>query len=373
MTQVPSLSPRLRSLDAFRGLTIAGMILVNNPGSWSHIYAPLEHAEWNGWTPTDLIFPFFLFIVGVAMTFSFARRRREGSSTGDLLRKVIWRSVLIVAIGLALNGFPHYHLATLRYPGVLQRIGVVYLFAGAIYVTTGRRGHWMFAGALLTIYFVLMKFVPVPGYGRGVLEPEGNLAQYLDLLAFKGHMWRKTWDPEGMLSTIPAIATCLLGAVTGDWLQSGRTGRGKVVGLILAGVAGIVAGLVLDHWFPINKNLWTSSYVLFTAGMALVTLAFCYWLIDLRGVERWARPFFVFGANPLSVFVLSGLVARLLSLWVVRRPDGSTTALQGMIYDRMFASWAGLLNGSLLFAICYVLLWLAVMMLFERKRWYLRV
>jgi predicted acyltransferase len=362
---------RLRSLDAFRGLTIAAMLLVNNPGSWAHVYPPLDHAEWNGWTPTDLIFPFFLFIVGVALSMSLARRRDAGAAPRELLRKILGRSLLIVAVGFLLNGFPRYDLSTIRIPGVLQRIGVVYLLAATAWVLLPRAAVAGLTTLLLPGYWALMTLVPVPGFGPGHLEPVGNLAQYLDSHLLAGHMWKADWDPEGLLSTLPAIATCLLGAFTGEWLR-GKPPSARCAGeLLVAGAALVAVGLLWGIWFPINKNLWTSSYVAFTAGAALLLLAGCYWLIEVRGVERWADPALIFGANPLTAFVASGLMARILGRIQVAGPE-SPVALQRWIYERGFASWAGPLNGSLAYAVGFVLLWLVLMWPLHRAGWRIR-
>lgn len=351
---------RLRSLDAFRGLTIAGMLLVNNPGSWSYVYPPLEHAEWNGWTPTDLIFPFFLFIVGVALSISLARRRESGSDRAAILRKILLRSAIIILVGILLNGFPRYDLSTIRIPGVLQRIGLVYLIAASCWVLLSGSAVAAVTVALLLGYWGLMALIPVPGYGPGQLEPVGNLAQYIDSHLLAGHMWKADWDPEGLLSTLPAIATCLLGGLTGEWLRIQSPSARTVQRLILFGLTLTAAGLLWGMAFPINKNLWTSSYVVFTAGAALLLFACCYWLIELRGKEKWAVPAYVFGLNPLTVFVASGLMARTLGRIKVGEGDAAIS-LQRWIYQEGFASWAGPLNGSLAYAITFVLLWLVLM------------
>ncbi len=252
---------RLVSLDAFRGITIAGMILVNNPGSWSYVYAPLRHAEWHGWTPTDLIFPFFLFIVGVSMTLSFAKQREKGLSERDLRLKVLKRALLIFALGLFLHAF--------RIFGVLQRIALAYLFASLITLRSGPTGQIRWAGGLLLFYWVVMKAVPVPGFGVGDLSMEGNLAAWLDRTLFGEHLWRDLYDPEGLLSTIPAVATVLLGVLTGRLIHSDRDRVDITNRLFVWGWGAILAGLIVSIWFPINKALWTSSYVLFTAGAAM--------------------------------------------------------------------------------------------------------
>jgi predicted acyltransferase len=364
---------RMVSLDVFRGLTIAGMILVNNPGSWSHVYPPLAHAEWHGWTPTDLIFPFFLFIVGVAITLSLEPRLERGDDRAEMLAKIIRRTLILFALGLFLSGFPYYKLSTIRIPGVLQRIALCYCFASLIFLRTKVVGQVVATALLLIAYWLLMTLVPVPGFGAGVLDTEGNLAAYVDNLLLHGHLWKPTWDPEGILSTIPAIATTLLGILTGHWLRSERTLGEKVRGLVPAGVAGVVVGLIMDVWFPINKGLWTSSYVVFTAGMAWLVLGGCYWVVDGKGFKRVFAPFVIFGMNPIIVFVLSGVVARLMTLVRLTGPTGKSVTLKAHLYEQYFASWAGPLNGSLFFAVAYVIAWLIPMTVLYRKRIFIKI
>ena len=384
------------------------MILVNNPGSWSHIYWPLQHAPWNGWTPTDLVFPFFLFIVGVAMVFSFAARIERGATPAQLARHVLWRSAVILAVGLFLHGFPYFRLATIRIPGVLQRIAVCYLCAALIVLAARRRSLARPATArdavpivavifvlivavifvLLVGYWALMTFVPVPGYGAGNLTPQGNLAAYIDRALLSGHLWSqtRTWDPEGLLSTLPAIATVLIGVLVGDWIRSVRAPQLKAYGLFFAGGACLVLGKLLDPIFPINKNLWTSSYVILTGGCAMVLLAGLYWLVELRGWRRWAKPFVVFGTNSLFVFALSGLLAKSMGLIKVTverpascPPDCGAPAvlrdisLHSYIYNRFFAPLAAPENASLLFAVCFVLLFLALNWLLYRRRIFIKI
>lgn len=367
------MSERLRSLDAFRGLTIAGMLLVNDPGSWSYVYPPLDHAAWNGWTPTDLVFPFFLFIVGISLSLSLARRGERGASRRELLARVARRAAIIFALGLLLNGFPHYHLATIRIMGVLQRIAVVYLATGLIALTTGARAQRWIAIGLLVGYWAVMTLVPVPGYGAGILERQGNLAQYVDRLVLGTHRWLPDWDPEGIMSTFPAIATCLLGVECGRWLGHERPPAETALGMYVAGVLATLAGVIWGTWFPINKNLWSSSYVLFTAGVALLVFATLYYFIDIRRSERWAWPWYVLGTNPIVAFVGSGLLARMLLWWMAREPDGSTVSLYTWIYEHGFASWAGPMNGSLAFAIAYVALFVAALAVPYRRKWFVRI
>lgn len=365
-------SGRLVSLDAFRGLTIAGMILVNTPGSWAHVYAPLRHAEWHGWTPTDLIFPYFLFIVGVAIPFSFSRRLAEGARRTDLFRHVVRRSLILVAVGFFLRLFPDFEVAGMRWPGVLQRIGVVYLAAAGLYLAFRPAGRWAATWILLLGYWAAMALVPVPGYGVGDLSPEGNLAAWLDRLLMDGHLWQGTWDPEGFLSTLPAVATTLLGIFTGEWLRSGRGGREVTRGLLLAGAVLVPAGMAWGILFPINKNLWTSSYVLVTAGTALLLFGAMYWAIDVKRWRGWwHKPMVVYGMNAIAVYALSTLVTKLMIRIRVGGADG--TSLYAWIYRNVFASWAGDLNGSLAFAVSYVALWLGLMWVLYSRRIFIKI
>ncbi len=364
---------RLVSLDAFRGITIAGMILVNNPGSWSFVYAPLRHAEWHGWTPTDLIFPFFLFIVGVSMTLSFSKQRERGASERELHIKVLKRALLIFALGLFLNAFPRFDFTALRIFGVLQRIALAYLFASLITLRSGPAGQIRWAGGLLIFYWAIMKLVPVPGFGAGDLSMEGNLAAWIDRSLFGQHLWRSLYDPEGLVSTIPAIATVLLGVLTGRVIHSDRKQADICNLLFVWGWGAILAGLVMGIWFPINKALWTSSYVLFTAGAAMQFLALCYWLIEVRGMRRPALPAIMFGMNPLAIFVGSGLLVKMLILIKVGSADGDRTSLYAWIYNNLFVPLAGPMNGSLLFAIGNVLFWLVVATVLYRKRIFIKI
>lgn len=369
-TAPPPGSGRLISLDAFRGVTIAAMILVNNPGSWSHVYPPLAHAAWHGWTPTDLIFPYFLFIVGVAVPFSFHRRLAEGSERVDLLRHIARRSAMLVALGLAMRAVPDFDLATMRYYGVLQRIGLVYFAAASAYVFLGRRDRLATTATLLLGYWALMTWVPVPGYGRGDLSPEGNLAAWIDRLLLDGHLWQGTWDPEGLLSTLPAIATTLLGIFTGEWLRSAAPPDRKARALFAAGAVSTVVGLAWDRAFPINKNLWTSSYVVFTVGTALVLLGVMYWLIDVRRQRgAWQEWMVVYGRNAIAVFVASGMVTKAMTR--IRVAEG--TSLYTWVYEAGFRSWAGDRPGSLAFAATYVLVWLGIMWILHARRIYVKI
>lgn len=356
---------RLLSLDALRGITVAAMVLVNNPGTWRAIYPPLRHADWHGWTPTDLVFPFFLFIVGTSVPLSL-RPRVAGKVDGYVLARVLRRSAVIFALGIVLNGFPWFDWATLRVPGVLQRIALCYLAAALIYLATDWRGQAVAAAGLLLGYWALMTLVPVPGYGAGDLGKAGNLAAYIDrALLGPAHLWQqaKVYDPEGLLSTLPAIATTLLGVLAGRWLARGPAPGAVVAGLAAAGVAATALGALWGLWFPINKALWTSSYALFSGGLAALALAACYWLVEARGVRRWALPFAWFGVNALALFFLSTLAAKLL---IMIRVGPDATRLQAWLFERLFAPWAAPANASLAWALAYVLVWWGAMWLMFR-------
>jgi predicted acyltransferase len=377
---------RLVSLDVFRGMTIAGMVLVNNPGTWSAIYSPLEHAEWNGWTPTDLVFPFFLFIVGVAITLALGKRVEQNGVTPDVYVKIFRRSALIFLLGLFLATFPFYNfskgewldLSTVRIMGVLQRIAVCYLVAALIFVNTNWKQQAIIALALMLVYWGLMTLIPVPGCEVTTFNDKAcNLAAYLDrTIIGEGHIWRsaKVYDPEGLLSTIPAIATTIAGILCGHWLRQKKEDNDKVASMFFFGVVLVTIGWMWNFWFPINKSLWTSSYVVFTAGMALCFLGFCYWLIDIKGYRSWTKPFVIFGVNALALFVGSGLMARIMGLIRLQGAEpGKDISLQGWIFNDVFLPFAEPINASLAYAICFILVWLFLMWLLYRKNIYIKV
>src|ERR1019366_908450 len=352
--KAPETSARLVSLDVFRRATIAAMILVNNPGNTAS-YWPLRHAQWNGWTPTDLIFPFFLFIVGVSLVLSFQSRLRRGDSSGSLVWHALKRSLTIFALGLLLNGLPTFHLATWRIPGVLQRIALAYFAAAMITLCCKTYARALWIAALLAGYWLLMRYVPVPGYGvpgrdMPFLDPNANLAAYLNRKLMMGHLYEATRDPEGLLSTLPAIATTLCGVLTGEWLASNHSRLQKMARMFAAGATALVAGKIWGIWFPINKNLWTSSYVLFTAGCALLCLAICYWITDIyqhRG--WWTKPLVIFGTNAIAAYVLSELV-------------GMPFRWQDYIFQHCFArgfspAMASLLYSLTIVGLCFLPIW----------------
>lgn len=427
---------RLVSLDVFRGVTIAGMILVNNAGDWSHIYPPLSHAEWHGCTPTDWVFPFFLFIVGVAIAFAVGRRKSRGDSPIELTQKVIIRSIVIFAIGLFLNAFPkfglkpststavsilhyicvglfivllfaretveqssikkwlgigvlgigalmvvigfgHYDLSHLRIPGVLQRIALVYLFCGLLFIYAENWRTILYTGiGLLLAYWGIMTLIPVPDGNPPNLDPETNIGAWLDrLLLSTNHLYSqsKTWDPEGFISTIPAFGTGISGILTGLWLKSDRGDYQKVVGILGVGVILVALGLIWDLAFPINKKIWTSSYVLYTSGIALLFLGVIYWLTDILGYKSWTKPFVVYGMNALFVFVMSGLVAKLLYYIKWADGNGNTITLGNSIYRTLFTPFLGPYDASLAYAIMNVLFFLGLAWILYAKKIFIKV
>ena len=356
---------RLLSLDAFRGLTMAAMVIVNNPGDWAHVYPPLLHAQWHGCTPTDLVFPFFLFIVGVAITLSSksASPARIGS-----------RAAKLVGLGLFLAGFPRFNPARWRLPGVLQRIGLCYLGAALLYrwslppadqpgriATTARRVGLAAATALVGYWAVLLA-VPGATGQRYDLTPEGNVGAMLDRALMAGHLWKPAWDPEGLLSTVPALGTTLAGVLAGLWLKASRPGWPRAAGLAAGGAAAAAVGLAWNLVLPLNKSLWTSSYAIYTAGLGAIFLAACYVVVDLWGARRLAYPFVVLGTNAIALFVLSGLLTKITLVARVTLADGSEVAWRTWAYGRFFEPLASPVNASLLYAaanlgLLYVVLW----------------
>jgi predicted acyltransferase len=376
-TREASAPSRLFSLDVFRGATIAAMVLVNNPGN-DFPYAPLKHADWNGCTPTDLIFPFFLFIVGVSLSLSFRSRMAKGESRRTLLLHTLRRSAIIFLIGLFLNGFPYFHLATWRVAGVLQRIAIAYLAAAVLTLTLKTRGIAFWIAGLLLGYWIAMRFVPVPGFGvpgtdMPLLDPNSNLSWYLDKQFLPGKMYEGTRDPEGILSTFPAIATALLGVLTGEWLATLRDAKTKAAGMMGFGAVSVVAGLLWAVWFPINKKLWTSSFVLFTAGCALICLAACYWINDVklhRGL--WTKPFVIFGTNAIAAYTLADLLSSLL--FNLRVHTGRRAiSLQEYIYRQAFGQITPLALGSLAYSLAFVLVCILPIWWMYRKRIFIKV
>ena len=361
---------RLISLDVLRGITVAFMIMVNNNGDGGSAWWFMRHADWNGMTPTDLVFPTFLFVVGVSIVFAFASRFSRGATRAQLARQTMQRAAVLFALGLVVNGFPYFHLETLRIYGVLQRIAICYLVAGLLHLWSGSASSkLMIAAALLLGYWVLMRWVPVPGSGLpgrdiALLDPDANLVAWLDRQLFSAaHLYERVRDPEGMLSTLPALATVLIGMVAGLWLQSAHLPLRKVAGLAMAAASLLLAGYLWSLWFPLNKKLWTSSYVLVAAGWSMLALLLCFWLIDVP--PRRARAIglmVVFGSNAIAAYMISELLATLL--WVIHwQQDGTATSLQPFLYRHLFAplgepALASFAYSAAFTALCFVPVWL---------------
>lgn len=355
---------RLVSLDVFRGATMALMVLVNTPGDGTHTYAPLQHAAWHGWTPTDTVFPAFLWIVGVAMTLSLGKRIAAGVPRGRLFAQVCRRAAILYLLGLVVYAFP-LHLSTQRWMGVLQRIAICYLIAAAIYLTTGVRGQLLWIVSLLAGYWLLMMLVPVPGFGAGRLDVDGNLAHWIDSLVLGRHNYAetKTWDPEGVLSTLPAIATALFGIMAGHILRLERDLRRRTAWLLAAGAALFVLGLFCNIWLPINKKLWTSSFALFMAGLDFLVFGICLWVVDGLRIRRPFQPLVILGMNAITIYMISELLEGALI----------STHLHVRLYQAVFLPLASPYNASLLYAVAYTLLMWLIAYAMYRRGWFWRV
>lgn len=414
---------RLISLDVFRGFTILLMTIVNNPGSWASIYPPLEHAEWHGCTPTDLVFPFFVFIMGTAIPFAMPVKHFDSA----VLNKIIVRSLRIFCLGFFLAFFSRFELFGLegipllilrllitfavayallgnftlkvktylavgifailislaysgieafedvRIPGVLQRIGIVYFFTSILYLKTNLKTQLIVAASILLIYWILMAFVPVPGFGPANFDKGTNLAAWLDNLLLNGHLWAssKTWDPEGILSTLPAIGTGIMGMFIGQILNMQITKIEIVKKLAITGIVLVALGLLWNTFFPINKSLWTSSYVLYTAGIATICLTLLYYIIDVANYTKWTKLFLIWGVNPMIVFFFSGIIPRALSAIKIQSPEiaSEEISLQTSIYKYGIATWfENPLNASLAYAILYAIFWSFILWIFYKKK-----
>jgi predicted acyltransferase len=371
VTERPAVATRLLSLDAFRGLTIAAMILVNDPGDWNHAYWPLLHVPWHGWTPTDLIFPFFLFMVGMSLTFS----RRLG------FRPALLRALKLVGLGLLLNLYPYFEVAELRWPGVLQRIGICYLAAWAARRWLRPRGHAVLVAVLVVGYWALMTKVTGPEGHPPNLEMQTNLSAQVDRILLVPHVWSqtKTWDPEGALSTLPAVATTVLGLLAGLWVRSGRRAFAITLGLLLGGLAltvlGVLWGEAAPPWllFPVNKGIWTSSFVLLTGGLAAALFGLTYWVVDVAGWKGWAAPFVTYGKNAIAVYVGAGFLADTLLAIKWARADGVVASLWQRLYQALYASWMPPYGASLAWALTFVVFFYLVAFWMDRRGIYLKV
>ena len=401
LPSAPSAVPRERllSLDVFRGITVAGMLIVNDPGTWESIYPPLEHAPWNGWTPTDLVFPFFMYIVGITTYLSLRARRARGDDERAIRAQILRRGALIFLFGLLINGFPYFtwgdvagvadpslaqrmadRLLHWRMLGVLQRIGIAYTIAALLTLRTSVRQQVVTLATILFGYWVVMTALPVPGEGTiGALlldTPSRTMAAWVDRAVLDwsrwglgNHLWASsvTWDPEGVLSTLPAIATAMLGNLAGRWIDERRPLTERLAGLSAAGALAMMAGSMWGWSFPINKSLWTSSYVLFTGGLAALALATVMWIVDFNRVRRFTGPFVVYGINPIVAFVGSAVMARCIYSIFKVTYAGERISLQQGIYRTLFASWLSPVNASLAFALAFVAFWYGVLLLLHRR------
>lgn len=361
---------------------MAAMILVNNPGDWGNIYAPLEHAEWNGCTPTDLIFPSFLFIVGVSIAYSMGSKKADTGLHRSVIMKVVKRTIILFCLGLFLSLFPKVFTAPIdafehvRIPGVLQRIALVFFFASVIFLKFSEKSIFKIIIVLLGVYWILMTFVPIPGIGPANLEKETNLGAWIDRgLLTEAHLWKssKTWDPEGILGTIPAIATGLFGVLVGVYLKRKDIDTAtKIAWLFCTGTVAVALGLLWDLQFPINKALWTSSFVLYAGGIATIILALCYWIIDVQQYNRFTKPFVVYGVNAITVFFLSGLIPRIMNMIMVNGENNSEITLNAYLY-KGFQNNFSPVNASLCWAVTFVLCWLVILWIMYNKKIIIKV
>ena len=343
---------RLLSLDVLRGLTIAGMIVVNTPGSWEQVYPPLRHAEWHGLTPTDLVFPFFLFMVGISITLALGKRVEQGVPTAPLVGKIVKRTFIIYALGIFLALFPDFDFANLRVVGVLPRIAIVYLVCSLLFLRFSWRAIASVSALALVAYWLMLTLIPVPGVGSATLEPGTNLAAWLDRLLVPGRLYQGTWDPEGFLSTLPAIVSGFTGVLAGYWLRAQRPTEEKIIGLMVAGVLACVIGYLWHQVFPVNKNLWSSSYVLVSSGMASLLLGTLYWFVDVRRNRRWTPFFVAFGMNAITAYVLHGVLIDAFHIPVNKAGD----TLRGVSYQGLAQLGLGAELASLVWALLYLLL-----------------
>lgn len=382
---------RLVSLDAFRGFTIAAMVLVNNPGDWGNLYSQLAHAEWHGWTFTDWIFPFFLFICGVSMTFSLANRRAANPMVVEnkpALMLSLWkRAGIIFLIGLTLNLIPNFDVNTVRIPGVLQRIALCTMLAAPIVLFFGWRAQCVWIAGLLAFYTVVMLYVPVPDLNgvvaAGALQPGRDVGAFIDRIFLDGHMWvkSKTWDPEGLFTTIPALTSMLFGVLLGHGLATNLSRAEKTVWMMLAGLLCLWAGAMMDvALMPINKSLWTTSYVVMMNGWGLLLFAAFYWLIDgndsaaLKSQsQKYFLPFTIYGMNALFIFAFSGLVAKMLGVIKFAQDDGKLLSLKAILYAPIKALPLSPVNQSLMFALLFNLVMFAIAWLMWKKKWFIKV
>ena len=349
---------------------MALMVMVNNAGG-DQSYAPLQHSVWNGWTITDVVFPTFLFIVGIAITLSLGSKLSSDKPRGALVGPIFRRALIIYALGLLVYLFPYFNFSTMRVLGVLQRIGICYLAGSLIYIwSSSTRAIIGWIVVLLGAYWLLMTLVPVPGYGAGRLDIEGNFAHYVDSIVLGKHNYAqtKTWDPEGVISTVPAIATVLFGILAGGILRSKRSLWERITLLFIPGNLLLAAGMICNQWLPINKKLWTSSFSMFMAGLGFVFLALFVYFVDLRGFQRWLKPFIILGRNAIVIYMLSELLSEVLDDFSV-----AGQSLHERIYQTVFVPLGSPMNASLLWAITFTLVMYVVAYAMHKRNLIVRI
>ncbi|WP_426490781.1 acyltransferase family protein [Hymenobacter sp. 102] len=367
-------STRLLSLDVFRGLTVILMLLVNNPGDYTRYYRPLAHALWHGCTPADLVFPSFVFIMGVALVYGLAGIRSQPKQHPVALWRIGRRMVVLLVLGLLIGLVPYFYFTSFRIPGVLQRIALVYGVCSVLFLKTSWRQQLWIGGGLLVVYNVLLQLVPVPGIGSANLEPATNLGAWLDRKLFtSSHLYlnQQGWDPESVLGTLPTIVTGLLGVLVGQWLRRpGSDAPTKAVWMLVGGSGLVLAGLVWNGWFPINKALWTSSYVLYAGGISVLVLAVLYFLVDVQQWRgAWTKPLVACGSNALLVFFLPEALERLLTRLKLHDAHGTVFYARDWLYEHLFtAHIAHPYHASLAYAVCYTLVWIGILWVLYRRR-----
>ncbi len=360
---------RLISLDALRGFTIAAMVIVNDPGSWSYVYSPLEHSEWHGCTITDLVFPFFLFIVGISIALAYSKRLDASVPIKSLYRKIIIRSVNIYLLGIFLWLWPEFDFSAIRWTGVLPRISVVFLVCALLFLNTNWKQQVKIGATILLLYWIIMAYIPVPGIGKSDLSVPGmNWANYLDKLLLPGVLWEGIWDPEGILSTFTAIASGITGMLIGKLYLSVKDKNKRLVWLYFAGFSMFLAGGLWNWVFPINKNLWTSSYVLYTSGLGTLALATCILIVDVWGYTRWTFLGRVYGANAITSYVLAGMLTIVfygLKICGVSMNEWFMNGMTQIGSDPRFA--------SILYAVIYMLIIFIPALIMYRKKIFIKV
>lgn len=356
MSDLGNVNKRLVSLDALRGITIAGMILVNSPGDWGHIYPPFEHARFNGLTLADLVFPFFLFIVGASIVLAFKKRLDAGVSKTALLKKVVVRSLIIFGLGVLLNWTTSGFSPDLRIAGVLQRIAICYFLASIVFLYTSNLVQTGIAVLIIITYWILMMFVPVPGEGVAVFTRDMSWEVYIDQLLLPGKMYFGTWDPEGILSTFPALVNTMLGIQAALLIGRFKEHKGQMMSLLIFGTSLLIAGILLSSSFPINKNLWTSSFVLVTCGLAALIWSITIYLVDVRKWTKMARPGIIFGANAITAYVIHDFLIYPL-YWIKIGGQSIKSLIMDLLNTFMVQELASLCWAVFYVFLCFLPIW----------------